>query len=283
MSLINCAECSKEISSSADSCPNCGHPVLKGPIRNDHVMVANEKEEPFPKWVIAPIAILGAIFLFTLIYVIQNSDRADRENINVDLASTQPVVERDVNLTVQPAESDSGTTIPYPSDIQTAPQENNQTVGADTRTTVIEETPGKARVELNAKVADPKGNITAVKAEKFYLLDKDLNEILREANLKPIQNQNLVNSFGLSVIYPDKFSDFNQKALSAINDHIKYDTLTDSNGVAQISNVNPDKYFLFGIHKVGKGFAVWSSRVAITEGNNKLNIQPQRTQELARL
>ena len=27
MALINCPECKKEVSDSAESCPNCGHPI----------------------------------------------------------------------------------------------------------------------------------------------------------------------------------------------------------------------------------------------------------------
>jgi len=30
MALIKCSECGKEISSSAESCPNCGHPMSTG-------------------------------------------------------------------------------------------------------------------------------------------------------------------------------------------------------------------------------------------------------------
>ena len=29
MALINCPECQKEISNSANACPNCGHPIEK--------------------------------------------------------------------------------------------------------------------------------------------------------------------------------------------------------------------------------------------------------------
>jgi TM2 domain-containing membrane protein YozV len=31
MALISCPECSKEISSAAVSCPNCGHPMMRAP------------------------------------------------------------------------------------------------------------------------------------------------------------------------------------------------------------------------------------------------------------
>ena len=29
MALIKCPECGKEVSSGAESCPNCGHPISK--------------------------------------------------------------------------------------------------------------------------------------------------------------------------------------------------------------------------------------------------------------
>lgn len=275
MALINCPECSKEISSTADACPNCGHPINKVPTRTVDTVVLEKRQESFPKWIIIPIAILGTFLIFGLIYMLQNNETADQQNINVNVDTQREVTEQTQDIPVRQTDTDADnmtdTTIP--------PTTNDQIIGTDTRTNVDETNIDSGKVELEAKVSDSKGNIKPVNAEKFYLLDKELETILREANLESVQNQNLVNSFGLSVLYPNKYREFNQKALSAINDHIKYDTLTDSTGKAQIGNVKPDSYYLFGIHKVGNGFAIWSSPVNIKGGTNNLNIQPQRPME----
>lgn len=277
MALINCAECNKQISSNADACPNCGHPT--GSVRKETVVrpVPVEPEQSFPTWAVVPLVLLGVIAIFGIIYMLQNNDQPDQTNINVNLDSQRDMTAQtqQIPVTQDPPVSD----LP-PVDTSTVPQTtNDQTIGTDTRTEVVDSSADKGKVELDAKISDPKGEIKPVKAEKFYLLDKELEVILREAKLTPIQNQSLVNSFGLSVLNPGKFKDFNQKALSAINDHIKYDTLTDSNGKASMGDVKPDRYYLFGIHKVGNGFAIWSDPVTITGGINNLNIQPRSMSE----
>jgi hypothetical protein len=119
-----------------------------------------------------------------------------------------------------------------------------------------------------------------VKNEKFYLLDKDLESILSEANLEPIEGQTLLNSFGLSVLYPERFGAFNRDALRAIKDHIKYAGTTDANGKAELGGIEPDSYYLFGITRSGRGFAIWSSPVSINAGQNALNLTPQRLTEM---
>lgn len=277
MPLINCPTCNKEISADADACPECGHPMKKNRVHAEPVVTNENREEPFPKWIIAPLVVFGAVLLFGLIYAFQNNDTTANENINVDIEGDRAATERRADI--PPATTDTAT-IPDTSTTEIREPENNQTIGADTKTEVIDTKSDKGSVEINAKVSNKKGDVSSVKDEKFYLLDKELGQILQDANLKPINNQNLVNSFGLSVLDPNKHKEFNEKALAAINDHIKYDTLTDSNGSAKISDVKPDSYYLFGIHKVGNGFAVWSSPVSIKEGQNNLNIQPQRMQEI---
>lgn len=278
MSLINCPECNKQISATAESCPNCGQPintVKRVPTETVIRAVPERREESFPKWAIVPLVLLGVIIIFGLIYLMQKDDNTDSTNLNVNVDMQRTATTQDV-----PVRQTNPDTIVVPDTTTVVPETtNDQTIKPDTQTVVEDSASDKGKVELEAKVTDAKGNLQTVKAEKFYLLDKDLESILSEANLTSIQNQSLVNSFGLSVLNPGKYGDFNKKALSAINDHIKYDTLTDSTGKANISGVKPNSYYLFGIHKVGKGFAVWSSPVTINGGDNKLNIQPQRANE----
>ncbi len=47
-----------------------------------------------------------------------------------------------------------------------------------------------------------------------------------------------------------------------------------------MKNIEPDSYYLFGITKSGKGFAVWSSPVSIRNGENVLNLSPQALTEI---
>jgi hypothetical protein len=135
-------------------------------------------------------------------------------------------------------------------------------------------------LSIEAKVSDRTGNTKPVKAEKFYLLDKDLETILSDADINPVNGQTLKNSFGLSVLYPDRYREINKKALDEINKHIKYDITTDSSGKAQMKDIKPGSYYLFAITKTGNGFAIWSSQIGINPGQNILNLSPQPMTEV---
>ena len=77
-------------------------------------------------------------------------------------------------------------------------------------------------VKIEAKVSTTNGSIQTVKNEKIYLLDEDIETILSKANLESIEGNTLLNSFGLAVMYPDRYAEFNRKSLEAIKKHIKY-------------------------------------------------------------
>jgi hypothetical protein len=118
-----------------------------------------------------------------------------------------------------------------------------------------------------------------VTKERFYLLDKDLESILSESRIDD-EGQGLINAFGLSVVNPSKYSETNQKALAAIKRHIVYSTTTDASGKGEIKDVKPKSYYLFGIAKTGKGFAIWSSPVSINPGQNSLLLDPVMPTEI---
>ncbi|NNE98944.1 MAG: zinc ribbon domain-containing protein [Pyrinomonadaceae bacterium] len=280
MSSIKCPECSKTISSKAEACPGCGYPLSSA---SSSRAVLSESESgtgaSVPMWAIAPAVILGVVVLFGLIYMIQNNDEPVDENINISVAK-----ERSRNSADARSKRTPETIVPDGTDktiVETRKEaENDQTLAADTKTQVRDNQEEKGSVKINARVSDSKGKITPVEEEKFYLLDKKLGDILTDAKLKPIENLDLKNSFGLSVLSPEKYPEFNKKALAAINNHVKYDALSGSNGMAQMNEIEPGEYFLFAIHKVGNGFAIWSSKVDIKPGNNTLNIKPERLNEL---
>lgn len=278
MPLRTCPDCGKEVSTSAASCPNCGHPFQTQPVEEKVVYNDPPAKETVPKWVVFPVVILVAVLIVLFLLLFRGGDDPAEENINVDIAAER----QNTDQTDVPDRSGQTTVDPAPPSTMDLPDSPNQAdVPADTQAQVTDPPEEGGTVSLDARIADKKGNISPVEDEKFYLLDKDLETILREARLQPIQNQTLVNSFGLSVIYPDRYKEFNQKALKAINDHIKYETLTNDEGRAEMRDVEPKSYYLFGIHKVGNGFAIWSSQVTIRPGQNKLNIQPQRATEIS--
>ena len=289
MALINCPECGHEVSIEAVACPSCGRPLNAPPtpVIQRRVIVAEPREEGFPKWVIAPIAILGIVVIFLLIAMTRNNDdSANTRSINVNVAQPRSsTTSRDTTRTDVPPNQievpSSSTTINPPSSTTTAPPPSVSQNVPSSQTSVKNVPTDKGLVVVDAKIATKSGAVQSVKNEKFYLLDKDLEEILNEANLEPIEGQTLSNSFGLAVMYPDRYAEFKSDALNAIKKHIKYNATTDSGGKASMKDVKPDSYYLFGITKSGSGFAIWSSPVSIIGGENKLNLQPARINEMS--
>lgn len=273
MALIYCPECGHEISTAAVACPNCGRPIQQEkPVIERKVVVADTPRDSdgFPKWALIPLGVLGAVLLFILFVALSRDNDDSNTNLAVNVSTRRPA-NRDV------ADVPDSRTVTAPDstiDSQTVNVPGSQTTG------VNPPAPDKGTVVIEAKIATRTGSPQAVRNERFYLLDKDLESILDDAGLEPIEGQSLVNSLGLSVLYPDRFGEFNRNALRAIKEHIKYAGQTDGTGKAQLAGVEPDSYYLFGVTKAGRGFAVWSAPVSIRAGENIMNLTPQRVTEM---
>lgn len=273
MSLIYCPECGSEISNAAVACPSCGKPISATPvIRETVVRTPVKRESDFPNWVFIPLGIIaGLALLLFFIFMVRNGE--DDSNLNIKVAANRQSSDR--TTTTVPG---SGTTVPGSSTSVPAPPppvSDSQTVQVPgTGVTAPAETRGM--VVVNAKVRTANGQTRPVRNEKFYLLDKDLETILSEADLEPIEGQSLSNSFGLSVTFPDRFGDFQRRALAAIRPHIKHSATSDGSGKASFGNIEPDNYYLFGVTKGERSFALWSSPVSIRAGQNVLELSPQQ-------
>jgi hypothetical protein len=287
MALINCPECGHEISTAAVACPGCGRPIsgMPAPAVVEPVIVAKRPHprEGFPLWAIVPLTILGVTLLLILFYALGRNDDLAESNLNVNVntrrASTSSRSDSDRSstdsyTTTVPPSSSTTVVEPPPASSSSVPQ--TVTVPG----TSVNTPPERGRVVIDAKIASRTGTPTAVRNEKFYLLDKDLESILSDADLEPIEGNTMANSFGLAVMFPDRYGSFHRAAMAAIRPHIKYSGTTDGSGKAQLSNIEPDSYYLFGITKTGKGFAMWSNPVSIRAGENVLNLSPQPVTEM---
>jgi hypothetical protein len=238
------------------------------------------QSDGFPTWALIPLGLIGAVLLVVLFVALGRDDDSANSNLAVNVSAPRgSSVARNSatetqTVTVPP--SGGGGTITVPGDV---PQ--SVTIpGSSTSVASVPPPASKGTVVIDAKVSTSTGAPQAVRNERFYLLDKDLETILSEADIEPIEGQTLTNSLGLSVLYPSRYGEFNRQALQAIKSHIKYAGQTDASGKAQLGNVEPDSYYLFGITKTGKGFAVWSSPVTVNGGQNLLNLSPQRLTEI---
>jgi hypothetical protein len=287
MSLVNCPECGHEISNEAVACPNCGRPLsAPAPVIQRKVVVAEKPvDEGFPKWIIAPIVILALIVIFLLIAITRNNEENDNtRTVNVNLGTRRSAESRESARTESApnqVEVPSSSTTVNPPSSTTAPSYPSSSTSVPSSSTVTTVPADKGVVVIDAKVSTKTGAVQPVKNEKFYLLDKDLETILSEADLEPIEGNSLSDSLGLAIMYPDRYGDFQRDALNAIKKHIKYNATTGGDGKAAMKDVKPDSYYLFGITKSRNGFAIWSSPVSIIGGENKLNLQPARLNEMS--
>lgn len=274
MSLIYCPECGHDISTNAVACPNCGRPLKIEPpvprvVMTDHPV----RERAIPTWAIATLGIVGVLVLFFIIFLVSRND--DSSNLNVNVAARrQPAGD-----TREPSRTDTSTvTIPPSSSTETQSVTvpgSQSSVPSTSVPSSAPPPPTKGSAVINAKVTTRTGSTQPVRSVKFYLLDKDLESILSDADLDPVEGQSLLNSLGLSMMSPDRYGDFYRRAMNALKSHIKYATTTDAAGKGEIKDINPDSYYLFGVTKTREGFAVWSSPVSIIDGQNVLNLAPQ--------
>lgn len=278
MSLIYCPECGHEVSEIAPTCPNCGHP-FHPPHPQPAVPRVVVTDRPvddggIPTWAIAALGVLGIVVIFGAIFFLTRKNE-DQNSVNVNLAAKKP------NSTTSRETTTTRTDVPSTS-VPSTTTTDSQTVNVPgSQATVNEPRSDRGSAVIDAKVIGRSGTTQAVRGERFYLLDEDIESILNDANLEPIEGQTLMGSLGLAVMRPGQYGEFHRKAMAAIKNHIKYSVTTDAAGKGEIRDIAPDGYYLFGITKTGEGFAIWSSSVSIREGQNNLNLSPQRLEEIS--
>jgi hypothetical protein len=76
MSLIECPECKKEISSLAKACPLCGNPISSGTIDSGSEAISNRvepmKNKPSRKMTLPGKIVLGLIVLLVPVWIINS-------------------------------------------------------------------------------------------------------------------------------------------------------------------------------------------------------------------
>lgn len=281
MPLIYCPECGHEVSANAVACPNCGRPLAPA---EPAVSVVRRREDGFPPWGIP--AIIGAVVLLGLLLFFLFRGSNDDSNVNVALRANAnrianvPVTRTDVppnepmTVSVPPA---AGAPVMPPNGVEMPPT----TTSVPGSSTGVPTLPDKGTAMIQAKVVDRRGNPQPARSARFYLLDKDPEQILSEARVDPIEGNTLTSSLGLAAVYPDRFGDFQRAAMRAIAAHSKYSGTTDSSGAAKLTGIAPKEYYLFAIFRVGKGFAMWNSPIMITPGENLLDLSPQPVTDIS--
>jgi hypothetical protein len=199
-----------------------------------------------------------------------NAQHAGMTNRDVASATSEPAT-----VTSIPAEPNSAS-IPTTTAPSMPPTETS--VGGTQVTLPAQPTKGTAVIQ--AKVVTKNNSQQPVRGQRFYLLDKDVETILSDAHVDPIEGNTLTGSLGLAAAMPNQYGDFQRRAMAALKSHIKYAGTTDSDGMAKLGGIQPDNYYLFGVVRSGNGFAIWNSPVAINPGENVLDLAPQMITEI---
>jgi hypothetical protein len=284
MSLVYCPECGHEISQNAVACPNCGRPI-----NEPHVVVEERpapaavvapirRRETVPPWAYALMGLVGVLLIVILFLLFRGTE--DDANVNVALNANRRLADanRDVRVANVPA-SDPSVTVPgSQTSIPSAPVET--TVPGTTTSAPVAPAPTRGTVAIRAQIVTPRGNTQPARAARFYLLDKDIETILSEARVEPIEGNTLAASLGLAAVFPDRYPEFRQAAARALAAHAKYSGTTDTNGAARLANIAPNAYYLFAITRIGNGFALWNSPVSVSPGDNVLDLSPASVTEI---
>lgn len=285
MSLIYCPECAHEVSANAVACPNCGHPTPVPVVEHVEPIIAPvsvatpviHRREGFPTWALIPIAVLAIILIFVMFLIFRGNDDSSNMNIAVNAGRGNPANRDTRTVSVPPGESQPVSVPPT----QTAVPSTQTTVPGTTTGAPVAPPPDKGAVVIRAMIVNSRGQTQPARSAKFYLLDKDVETILSQARVEPIEGNTLAGSIGLAAVFPDRYGDFQRAAMRAIGAHAKYSGTTDGGGTANVKNIAPNQYYLFCISRIGRGFALWNSPVSVNAGDNTLELSPQSITEVA--
>jgi hypothetical protein len=227
---------------------------------------------------------MGVLLLFLIFMMFMRGSSEDEANtrLRVNMNAQGRTADRStVASTSEPSTVTSvpGTTAPVSVPSTTMPSTETPVSGSQVS---LPAQPTKGTAVIQAKVITKNNSQQPVRGQRFYLLDKDVEQILSDARVQPIEGNTLTASLGLAAAMPDRYGDFQHRAMAAIKSHIKYAGTTDGNGKAQLGGIDPDSYYLFGVVRSGNGFALWSSPVSIVPGENVLDLSPQSITEIDR-
>lgn len=276
--LIHCPECGHENSNIAVACASCGRPLhTQPPVVERRVVVAAPEESGVPPWAFVAMGVVAIGVIAVLFFVLKTSSDQANANSNVNAAIARRTTDSEpVRTTSVPAGQTQPVSMPPTS---SAPISTTTVPGTSTAVPNAPP-PDKGSVVINAKIAPRTGSPQAARSTKFYLLDKDLETILSEASVEPIEGNSLSASLGLAAVYPDRYGDFQRAALRAIGEHVKYSGTSGATGAVSLAGVTPNEYYLFAISRVGRGFALWNSPVSVVAGANVMNLSPQSVTEI---
>jgi hypothetical protein len=139
-----------------------------------------------------------------------------------------------------------------------------------------------ATLSFEAGLVFKSGDVKPVARTDFFLLDEDLGKILKDAGLQPPRTfttdrpleEQLVDAFASSIVFSilDEYKAFYPAATAALQPHIVQNVTTDFTGKASFQPAVAGTYYLMGVMKTPRGYAVWNLKVDLKPGQNAVTL-----------
>jgi hypothetical protein len=147
----------------------------------------------------------------------------------------------------------------------------------------------EGKLEIEAAILYKMGGAQPIARNEFYLLGESADEILKESNLKPKQIakfeemaknvgiSNTSKNYNLLMLHSANQlskleSDYLNSVRILMEKHAVKTLKTDLQGKAQVSDLEPKTYYLYGYSETRGGGAIWNLPIDIKAGQNSITI-----------
>jgi hypothetical protein len=129
------------------------------------------------------------------------------------------------------------------------------------------------------------GDVKPVARATFYLLDDDLENILRSSGFQAEGGSSLLATLALKYVGRElealrgsNVTTFD-KAMEAVKPHIVATTTTDFGGKGQFSPVAPGTYHLMHVGEIGRSVVLWNLKIDLKPGQNSITLDQNNAAE----
>ena len=142
----------------------------------------------------------------------------------------------------------------------------------------------KGVLSFEAAVPLKSGNVQPIAGSTFYLLDRDLNQILQTSGIKPEKKLSLLNTFSMahygSTIGVERSVKLFSSAMESIKPQIVATTTSSSDGKGEFVSIVPGVYYLMNVSVVNlnaenltdRRSVLWNVKVQIQPGPNSIQL-----------
>lgn len=134
--------------------------------------------------------------------------------------------------------------------------------------------PNATKLSFEAAIVYRMGGAQPVARTNFVLLDKSLDDILRESGITVDRGLTYASAYGFAVRFPDTkdAKKYLPTIQQLISQHTVSSTTSDFSGKGQFIDIKPGSYWILAVSQTRGGFAVWNLPVTVKEGENTVTL-----------